>query len=276
MICAWQAYWNLLPITLREEVSKVGDRLQETRMRLGAPVELILENKSVYLKTIARKQDLDFTINCVSRYSPWSSHSIQQGYITGQGGHRVGICGQVQDNGLGFHTITSLCIRAAKDFPGIAQNAANIPGSILVIGPPGCGKTTFLRDLIRQRSQSETIAVVDEKGEIFPYISGDACFEKGLHTDVITGCTKAYGIESVLRNMGPNTIAVDEITSPEDCQSLELAGWCGVHLLATAHASSVIDLQRRSVYRPLKESKIFSHCVILNHNRTWNIERIGI
>ena len=170
----------------------------------------------------------------------------------------------------GIRNLSSLCIRVARDFPGIAARAAGIKGNILVIGSPGSGKTTLLRDLIRQISDSgQTVTVVDERGELFP-----TGFEQGRRTDVLTGCSKAQGLDMALRTMGPSCIAVDEITAQSDCQALQECGWCGVRLLATAHASDLNDLKSRPVYRPLLESCIFENVLVLQRDKTWHTERM--
>jgi stage III sporulation protein AA len=134
----------------------------------------------------------------------------------------------------------------------------------------------LLRDLIRQKSNqgSGCIAVVDEREEIFPYVHNQPCFSLGKHTDVLSGCSKTQGIEIVLRNMGPDIIAVDEITAAEDCAALLHAGWCGVRLLATAHAGSLKDLLSRPVYQPIIKSCIFDTVLIMNADKTWTAERV--
>jgi stage III sporulation protein AA len=173
----------------------------------------------------------------------------------------------------GFRQISSLCIRVARDFPGLAQSIAFTAGSVLIIGAPGSGKSTLLRDLIRQRSDTGrgSVAVVDERGELFP--SG---FAAGFRTDILTGCTKVQGIEALLRTMGPDTIAVDEITSEVDCEALMKAGWCGVRLIATAHAASKEDLLSRPVYQPIVRSKLFQTLVILQQDKSFRTERMAV
>ena len=278
MKCAWQAYLNILPVWLRESVDKYGkDTLQELRLRLNTPPQLITANKVITLERILSLEDLKFCINVASRYSPWSAQSISQGYLTAQGGHRIGICGQAAvQNGevLSFQAVTSLCIRVARDFTDISGNLFTYNKSILIIGRPGSGKTTFLRDLIRQKSNKCTgaIAVVDERSEIFPFANGQLLFPVGKQTDVLTGAGKSEGIISLIRNMSPNYIAVDEITSESDCSALLKAGWCGVNLIATAHAGSYCDLQSRRLYQPIIESKLFSCIVIMHEDKTWHIE----
>ena len=175
-------------------------------------------------------------------------------------------------------TIFLVKYRPLVDFPDIAKTAYSIQGSILIIGPPGSGKTTLLRDLIRQKSNSGlgSVAVVDEREELFPYFKGQACFETGNRTDVLSGCGKSIGIEAVLRSMNPQWIAVDEITAQSDCDALLHAGWCGVNLLATAHAASLKDLRTRPVYRSLTEYRLFSTVIVLRTDKSWTVERIGI
>ena len=282
MRCAWQAYLNLLPIRMRHEVDKLGrETLQELRLRLNSPPELVLGKVSQWLGQAVTHDDLSYCINAASRYSPWAAGSAANGYITAPGGHRIGICGEaVNINGImsGIKSPTSLCLRVARDFPGIAEMAASINSSILIIGKPGSGKTTLLRDLIRQKSESGTgcVAVVDERGELFPISQNTLCFPPGKRTDILSGCTKKQGIEAVLRNMNPKIIAVDEITAKEDCDALIHAGWCGVQLLATAHAESMTDLYSRPVYKPIVESNLFETVLVLQPDKSWRIERVDL
>jgi len=278
MNCAWEALISILPQDLRSDVDKFGrETMQELRLRLGQPAEMVCRNTNRWLTRSVRVDDLSFVINAASRYSPWAATSAAQGYITAPGGHRVGICGEciVQKGQMtGVNKPNTLCIRVARDFPGIAKGC-DLCGSVLILGPPGSGKTTLLRDLIRRRSEEsgQCITVVDERGEIFP--SG-AQFPKGRRTDVLTGCKKAHGLELALRTMGPAAIAVDEITARADCEALLHAAWCGVDLLATAHACSGKDLLRRELYKPLAEAKIFDTLLVLDRDKTWRRERIGV
>lgn len=282
MRCAWQAYLSLLPMWMRREVDEQGrESLRELRLRLGMPPELVRTNGSVWLQRQVASEDLSYCVNAASRYSPWNAETAAQGYLTAQGGHRIGLCGEgVIQNGTmsGIRRTSSLCIRVARDFPGIAEKARKVHGSILIVGKPGSGKTTLLRDLIRQRSDTGpgSVAVVDERGELFPHAQGTSCFPPGKRTDILTGCGKAQGIDAVLRAMGPSCIAVDEITAQEDCQALLRAGWCGVTLLATAHASNRRDVQTRPVYRPLAESGLFDTLMIMQPDKSWRIERMDI
>jgi stage III sporulation protein AA len=113
--------------------------------------------------------------------------------------------------------------------------------------------------------------VIDERGELFPVSGG---FSTGKRTDILSGCRKPQGIETAMRTMGPSWIAVDEVTASADCDAMIQACWCGVRLIATAHASSKEDLLHRSVYRPLVQSGIFDTLVILQRDKSWKMERM--
>ena len=250
---------SILPQRMRGE--QVDDVL-EIRLRLGSPPKFVTRDRWRDGRGAVEERDLSFVINAASRYSPWTAASQSEGYLTAPGGHRIGICGDGA-------AVTSLCIRVARDISGIAGGLPE-SGSLLLLGPPGSGKTTLLRDLIRRISQTKMVSVVDERRELFP----DG-FSRGENTDVLSGVGKAKGIDMVLRSMGPRVIAMDEVTSRDDCEALIRAAWCGVDLLATAHASSVRDLRERTVYRPLVETGLFSKAAVLDRDRCWHMEEVG-
>lgn len=274
MICAWKELLAILPQHIRKEVDYLSrDSLQELRLRCNAPPELIINGKSIFLKENAHQDDLSFIINAASRYSPWTASTISQGYLTAPGGHRIGICGDAvnKDGNLyAIQRISSLCIRIARDFPGIAPDMTGSNNSILILGAPGWGKTTLLRDLARILSEHEVVSVVDERGELFP--NG---IPRGKRMDVLSGSAKAVGITMLLRTMRPQYIAVDEITAEEDCQAILDSANCGVHLLATAHASSREDFYRRRIYQSLTANHVFQTLLILHRDKSYTVERIS-
>lgn len=273
MICAWNELLAILPHRLRQSVDVLGkSNAQEIRLRLDKIPELHLGQKRITLEKRVTQDELNFVVNTASRYSPWASASAASGYITAPGGHRIGLGGEVviKDGQMsGFRSIRSVNIRVARDFPGVAAKIANIPGNLLIIGRPGSGKTTLLRDLIRQRSFHETVSVVDERCELFPQ-----GMNTGVSVDILTGCSKQQGIDAVLRTMGPDTIAVDEITASADCEAMVYAGWCGVRLIATVHGAGMDDLYTRKVYKPLIETGLFDYLVTVHPDKSYTAERM--
>ena len=269
-----QELLSILPVKFRSALT--GDRLknlQEIRLRLGRTGLLICGDGRFPMKCTVTEEDLRFCVNAASRYSPWNAATIREGYLTAPGGHRIGLCGE--SAGETLRNITSLCIRISRDIPGLADRLP-IRESTLILGPPGSGKTTLLRDLIRRisRLDRESVAVVDQRCEIFPLSGGQPCFDPGPNTDILSGRAKGEGIDCVLRSMGPGWIAVDEITAEADCAALIRSGWCGVKLLATAHAGSVSDLHSRAIYRPLVETGLFHNILVMHPDKTCHPERI--
>lgn len=281
MKCEWQAFINIIPIWMREHVDKLGkDTLRELRLRLNLPPELITHSGSVWLNRSVTRADIDFCINVASKYSPWAATTSANGYITAPGGHRLGICGVAitQDSMVrGIKEPTSVSVRVARDFPGLAENIGRSNESLLILGKPGSGKTTLLRDLVRQKSDRDRclVSVIDERQELFPTVNEKHCFYPGKRTDIISGCTKASGIDTAIRCMTPEIVAVDEITAREDCEAMICAGWCGVKVLATAHAGTRADLFHRPVYKPVIESGLFDILLFLHDDNSWHVERMN-
>ncbi len=284
MNCCWRELLELLPPWLRESM---GSEMQacnprEIRLRLGQMVQVVTQQGEWY-PTCRRvgKGDIEYALNIASRFSAYAAQSVAQGYITGRGGHRIGLCGEcIVQNGVvtGIKELRSLCIRVARDIPGLADDLhpALAEGSLLILGPPGSGKTTLLRDLIRQISdgRQEQIGVVDQRSELFPVTSDGFQFDTGSRTDVLTGAEKASGIELLLRSMGPKWIAVDEVSAMEDCITLEQCGYCGVRFLATAHAWTPEDLESRPVYRRLLRTGMFKTAIWLKEDQTYTAKRL--
>lgn len=269
-----QGLLNILPSGIRTGVELVGtDRLLELRLRLNRNVQLVCLDGLRLLPVTVLPEHLSNVVNMASQYSPWCAATASMGYLTIRGGHRIGICGDaiVKDGRMtGFRKIESLCIRVNRDITGISENLPN-RGSLLILGPPGTGKTTLLRDYIRRLSYKAAVSVVDERGELFP-----EGVRRGTNVDILTGCPKAYGMETVLRVMNPEYIAVDEITSSEDSAAIIHCAYCGVRLLATAHAGSLDDFRKRPVYRPVLESGVFEHIAVMHPDKTYHVEEMTL
>lgn len=278
MKCQWQDLLNILPDWIRADVDRQGrEDAQEIRMRLHEKPEIVKRNQNVFIDKTVSSDDIIFCINAATRYSPWTAGSVVQGFITAPGGHRIGLCGQCVYDGLKLKNITSissLCIRVARDIEDVSGPVYQCADSVLIIGAPGCGKTTFLRDLIRRMSDlgNKAVAVIDERREIFPFQDGTFSFDRGKRTDVLSGCEKGAGLNMVLRTMGPAVIALDEITDAEDCVALSNAAWCGVQLIATAHAGNKKELLSRKIYRPILECGVFRTLIVLHADKTWSRE----
>lgn len=273
MSCAWKELLSILPDRLRRDVDQLGrDKLSELRLRTGQTAELVLADRVCYAGARVTACELEHLVYAVTQYSPWAASTAAKGYLSAPGGHRIGMCGEVimKDGQVtGIRSISSLCIRIARDIPGVAYSAGTVRESTVVLGAPGWGKTTLLRDLSRTVAKDRTVCVIDDRGELFPQD-----IRRGYRMDVLTGAPKEEGIQIALRCMGPEFIAVDEITAAEDARSVLQAHGSGVKLLATAHAGSLEDLRRRPVYRDLLSNGVFSYALILHSDKSYTRERI--
>ncbi len=265
--------------------------LQEIRLRAGKPIivhgqhgEWMLDcegnyTREMYKATCAEEKQIADILQHICHYSLYAyEDELRQGFVTVAGGHRVGIAGQVVLEGDHVRTIkhiTCLNIRISHQVKGAADAVipriyrGGRPINTLIISPPGCGKTTLLRDLVRQVSDGNlygkgcNVGVVDERSEIAGCFQGIPQNDVGIRTDILDGCPKALGMMVLLRAMAPEVIAVDEIGSDKDTQALHMASRCGCKILATIHGAGIEDVLLREGMRQLLEEKLFECILIL-------------
>ena len=266
---------------------------EELRLRSGQKMSLLgPEGETSISEEPVTGQDLQAVLDRATEFSAYRcAGSIRQGYVTVRGGCRVGICGTAVLRGGEIATVgelSSLSIRIARAALGVAKDvypklwSEGSFESTLILSPPGGGKTTLLRDLIRCLSKgSQTHPALRAhpplpRGEIAAARGGCAQFDVGPHTDILTGTEKAEGISMLLRAMNPQVIAVDEITAPEDIRAMTVAANCGVAFLATVHGRDLDELRRRKLCRELLDTELFHQFIVLEGRgsaRTSRVER---
>lgn len=276
--------------------------VEEIRLRINRPVFVLCKGKEKYLTKfnelkpsntlqnprIVTKDDLVESLNYISRYSRYAcEEEIRQGFFTIQGGHRIGIGGQViveKEQVRSFKQITFLTIRIAHEIKGCASfllpylyEDGHFLHTLIAAGP-GNGKTTLLRDLIRQISNGNdehtgvNVGVVDERSEIGASFLGVPQNDVGIRTDILDACPKVVGIKMLLRTMNPAVIAVDEIGTLKDLEAIYQIIGCGCTILATAHSRMDNHLFLHTI---LEGKKLFERIVMLG-NRENNEQIVSI
>lgn len=289
---------KIFSLNLRNILTKLNldyELLQEIRLRINAPLLVIYDNREFYVTAsselcdnnsnvyIISKSEIKETMEYISNYSLYAfEEELKQGFITITGGHRIGIAGKavLEENRIkSIKHISFINIRLSHQVKGCADKV--LPYIMndnccdcyhtLIISPPRCGKTTLLRDVIRQLSDGGrdrpglSVGVVDERSEIGACYMGTPQNDLGIRTDILDCCPKAKGMLMLIRSMSPRIIAVDEVGSGEDIEAIEYVMNCGCKLIATVHGNSIEDIQNKPILGKLVKDKLFERYILLNN-----------
>lgn len=288
---------RVLPQALRYLVKNLlveYEKLQEIRLRVGRPFVIEYDNREYFLRmdgTLASErsdtyvvsaEDIRESMEYISNYSMYAfEEELRQGFITIQGGHRVGIAGKAVMQGCQVQNIRHVSfihIRLSHQVKGCANSVISYITHedkvyhTLIISPPKCGKTTLLRDIIRQLSnggnvrKGKNVGVVDERSELGACYLGVPQNDLGIRTDVLDCCPKAEGMMMMIRSMAPEVIAVDEIGSKEDMEAVDYAMNCGCVLIATVHGETMEDIRQKPILGELVRARAFCRYIVLTND----------
>ncbi|MED4878317.1 stage III sporulation protein AA [Anoxybacillus geothermalis] len=278
-----EAVWGILPKTIAavlQQMPSWGRSIEEIRIRISRPLEVIVDGKARLLPYEVTKEDGVYLLNKLSHYSIYAvEEELRRGFMTIEGGHRVGLAGKVVTEGgkvKAIRDVASFNIRIAKEQIGIADPL--IPyvydgrwRHTMIIGSPQTGKTTLLRDAARLissgtgRIPAQKVAIVDERSEIAGCVKGIPQFSFGPRLDVLDACPKAEGMMMMIRSMSPDVMIVDEIGREEDSEAVLEAANAGVSIWTTVHGRTVRDVWQRPTLRPVMEQRVFERFIELTN-----------
>ncbi len=283
---------KLLSSNLRNIVSQnmflLSNDTVEIRLRVNSPILIKKVKSDIFLEEAykIKKRDIDETVSNLTKNSIHAfEKEIKSGYITIEGGHRVGLGGDcIYENYHfnGFKNITSLNIRIAREYRGCSESYINFfiksnksIFNTLIIGPPLSGKTTFIRDVTAKLSdgiktlnfEGCDITLIDERGEISSVYNGETQMYVGSRTDVLSHCMKRDGFFMSIRALAPKVIISDELGSEDDFEIIQYALKSGVNIITTAHGYSLEDVKKNIYMKNILENNFFDRAIILKNNR---------
>lgn len=278
---------KILPLNFSRVIVNLEnmENITEIRLRVGKLLKIYFGKLEKEYDISVTKQDLLKILNNISLNSIYSvQNNINKGFVTIEGGNRIGIAGEVvvvDEKIKNIKDISSMNIRVAKEYIGVSDklmdkivDSSGIKNTV-IISPPGLGKTTLLRDIIRNLSDlGYNISVIDERGEIAAMYQGIPSLNVGERTDVISFVDKSIGMQMAVRSLSPNVVCTDEIGNVQDVEAIKYLCKCGVSYITTMHGKSIKDIKSGRMREIIQEGYLDTVIVLSNKAGIGSIDKI--
>ena len=278
---------KILPNEIKNIIEALANKqdITEIRLRVGKNIRVYFGKTEKELSISTTKQDLIKILSNISSNSIYSvQNDINKGFVTIQGGNRIGIAGEVvviDEKIKNIKEISSMNIRIAKEFIGVSNGIMNKIADVegikntIIVSPPGSGKTTLLRDIIRNLSElGYNVSVIDERGEIAAMFEGKSSLDLGDRTDVISFVDKSLGMQMAVRSLAPDVVCTDEIGNVSDAETIKHLCKCGVGFIATMHGKCLEDIKLGAMKQVFNEGYVDTVIVLSNRNGIGSIDKI--
>ena len=278
---------KILPVSICDAIGMLAnkDDITEIRLRVDKLLKIYMGNKEKTIDYIVSRQDIVKVLSNISLNSIYSvQNDINKGFVTIEGGNRIGIAGEVvivDGNIKNIKDISSMNIRVAKEYIGastkviedIIQNGRI--NNTIIVSPPGLGKTTLLRDIARELSETGyNVSIIDERGEIAAMWQGRPTLNIGERTDVISFVDKALGMQMAVRSLNPDVVCTDEIGNKADAEAIKYLCKCGVSFITTMHGDSLKDVMSGYMKEIIQGGYLDNVIILSNDNGIGSIDRI--
>lgn len=278
-------FYKYFPPNIRQALLKINfQKIEEIRIRNGRKIRVKSSNLEEVINVIVSTEDTLRILQAICENSIYSfQNKIAEGFVTIRGGHRVGICGTAvieNEKVINISHVFSLNFRIAREIFGCSKEVKNIifeNGEIynsIIFSSPGKGKTTILRDLVREISKEKNIGIVDERNEICCMYNGIPQKDVGEKIDIIENVKKSIGLKMLVRTMAPDIVVADEIGTLEDIDAIHYAITSGVKGIFTAHGNSIEDVKQNPILQKLFEMNLIQKIIFLDENEKGKVGNV--
>ncbi len=278
---------KILPNEIKEAIEKLENKegITEIRLRVGENARVYIGKHEKELSVNISKQNLIKILSNISSNSIYSvQNDINKGFVTIEGGNRIGIAGEivaVDGRIKNVKEISSMNIRVSKEFIGVSNSVMDkiiqdgIVRNTIIVSPPGLGKTTLLRDIIRNLSETGyNVTIIDERGEIAAMHDGKPSLNIGARSDVISFVEKSIGMQMAVRSLAPDVVCTDEIGNEQDIEAIKYLCKSGVSFITTIHGKCLEDIKRGAIKEIIDECYLDNVIVLSKKLGIGSIEKI--